>query len=64
MKNETNKAIVRTYHERVVGSGNYDEAPRFIGADYLDHDATRDTPRGPIAAETHLRGIRNVTRQL
>src|SRR6185369_16900904 len=58
METESTKDLVRSYYERVVASGKYDEIPRFIGADYVDHNSPPGSPRGPVAVETHLRGIR------
>jgi predicted ester cyclase len=59
MANETTKDLVRRYYERVVAGGKHDEILQFIGADYVDHNSPAGAPRGPIAVETHLRGIRN-----
>jgi predicted ester cyclase len=58
MADETTKDLVRSYYERVVAGGEYNEISRFVGTDYLDHNAPPGAPRGAIAVENHLRGIR------
>jgi len=51
MENERTKDLVRSYYERVVASGKYDEILQFIGADHVDHNSPPSSPRGPVASK-------------
>jgi predicted ester cyclase len=59
MTNETIKDLVRSYYQRVIAGGRYDEISRFVAASYVDHNSPPGFPRGPMAVEIHLRGIRH-----
>jgi predicted ester cyclase len=54
---ESNKALVRSYYERVVNEHRLDELASFIHPNYVDHNCD-DAGRGPSVARAHLVGLR------
>lgn len=53
-----NKALIRSYIEEVVNSGNVDEMEKYVSSDYTEVFEGRRYPLGIDGAKEHIRGVR------